>query len=357
MDRDAFFDKIESELDDLLPDARNGFGVLLDEAERRSTPLNYLAYILATAWWETAFTMQPVREAFYISKSFDKAEKWRKNNLKYYPYYGRGFVQLTHDYNYAKAKKKLGVDFVKNPDRVMELQYAVPITFDGMEEGWFTGMALKDYIDGLDEDDARDREEFEKARRVVNGNDKAQKIAQIAITFEHALRDAEYAMPSTADAATTPVIVSSTSGVEAHIASLGLRHFKPYEFLVKGGSHSNPDSPAFGLNTDPPKGLWKNIDATARVIDALREKLGRPIVLSSVYRSPAYNNAIGGAGDSQHTHFRAIDFGVVGSPVGPAQWATVLRDMRSTGAFKGGIGVYATFVHVDTRGTNADWVG
>jgi uncharacterized protein YcbK (DUF882 family) len=93
------------------------------------------------------------------------------------------------------------------------------------------------------------------------------------------------------------------------------------------------------------------------VIDELRSRLQRSIILSSVYRSPAYNTAIAGAGDSQHTHFRAIDFVVKGSPVGPMEWATALREIRSSGLFRGGIGVYSTFVHVDTRGKNVDWMG
>jgi peptidoglycan hydrolase-like protein with peptidoglycan-binding domain len=49
-----------------------------------------MAYVLATTQWETAQTFKPVREAFW------KDEEWRRVNLaRYYPYYGRGFVQLT----------------------------------------------------------------------------------------------------------------------------------------------------------------------------------------------------------------------------------------------------------------------
>jgi threonine synthase len=42
------------------------------------------AYVLATTEWETAQTFKPVREAFWLS------EEWRRQNLNYYPYYGRG---------------------------------------------------------------------------------------------------------------------------------------------------------------------------------------------------------------------------------------------------------------------------
>jgi hypothetical protein len=240
----------------------------------------------------------------------------------------------------------------------MDPRYAVPIAFDGMTEGWFTGKALDDYIDEIDEPDQKDLQEYVEARRIINGTDKALTIGKIALRFEDALRQAGYASPASPSSLLHASAASTTSDkFEAHIAALGLRYFKPYEFLAKGASHHNPHSPAYGLNTDPPEGLWDNIDQTAKVLDQLRHVLQRPITLSSVYRSLAYNQAIGGAGDSQHTHFRAIDFVVVGSPVGPVQWANALRDLRSSGLFRGGIGVYSTFVHVDTRGTNVDWVG
>ena len=358
MDREAFIGALVDDLGPLSQDPRSGCGLLVDEAERRGTPLNHLAYILATAWWETARAMQPVREAYFVADSFEKAEKWRKKNLHYYPYYGRGFVQLTWKNNYKKASDKLGQDFVTNPDLVMRPEYAVPITFDGMTEGWFTGRALDDYIDEIDDPDQKDLQEYVDARRIINGTDKANTIGKIALQFEHALKRSGYANAAS-DAPLTFAQPATTVAArfDTHITALGLRYFKPYEFLAKGSAHGNPNSSAFGLNTDPPESLWKNINKTALMIDELRHRLQRPITLSSVYRSPAYNGAIGGASNSEHKQFRAIDFSVVGSPVGPVQWANALRDMPSTGIFKGGIGVYTTFVHLDTRGTNVDWVG
>lgn len=126
--------------------------------------------------------------------------------------------------------------------------------------------------------------------------------------------------------------------------------FSAEEFLVKGGAHARN-----GLNTDPPEHLWPNIVPTVRVLQELRDRLGKPIILHSVYRSPAYNRAIGGASQSVHMSFGAADFHVVDPNSGPADWAATLRAMRAAGVFKGGIGAYDTFVHVDTRGTNADF--
>lgn len=143
---------------------------------------------------------------------------------------------------------------------------------------------------------------------------------------------------------------------EAEIAALGLRYFKPYELLEKGAQHGNPNAYGYNLNDDPPRELWPNIKHTAVVLDELRHRLKSPIRISSVYRTVAYNMKVGGEKKSLHIQFNAIDFAARGSSMSPQDWASVLRQMRQEGLFRGGIGVYATFVHVDTRGSNADWV-
>ncbi|NEH49585.1 DUF882 domain-containing protein [Rhizobium leguminosarum] len=127
--------------------------------------------------------------------------------------------------------------------------------------------------------------------------------------------------------------------------------FKPEEFFVKGSNVS-------GLNTNPPRRFWANIVSTAKVIAQFRSALpsGHRVIFNSVYRSPAYNKQIGGAKSSQHMRFNAIDFRVEGAnPGSPAQWAKMLRAMRAAGVFRGGVGLYNTFVHLDTRGSNVDF--
>jgi hypothetical protein len=139
------------------------------------------------------------------------------------------------------------------------------------------------------------------------------------------------------------------------ITGLGLRFFRPYEFLVMGGRHSDPNSPAYGKNSLPPQDLWRNIADTARVLDRLRLRLDSPIRISNAYRTKQYNQLIGGAKQSQHLVFNALDFVVEGNSR-PSHWARALRSIRNDDrAFKGGVGLYDTFVHVDTRGHNVDW--
>lgn len=147
---------------------------------------------------------------------------------------------------------------------------------------------------------------------------------------------------------------SDYADFDAFIKSLGLKNFSTDEFLILGGGHNAPGGPCQGKNTYPPRHLWTNIAQTAHVVDELRDRLGKPIAITNAYRSPAYNVCIGGASASQHTQFRALDFRVSGmSQLDVAQALRWLRDKE--GFFKGGVGRYNGFTHVDTRGHNATW--
>lgn len=164
-----------------------GMEKCLDYAELHKTEAGELPYILATAWWETNATMHPVKEAYWMS------ENWRKAHLRYYPWYGRGLIQTTWEDNYKKMWRELGHgDTPVNPEAFLEWNVALPALFIGMEKGLYTGKALDDFIDDLDESDAEDFREFVGARRVVNVQDKAKAIAKIALTIEKALKAGGY---------------------------------------------------------------------------------------------------------------------------------------------------------------------
>jgi hypothetical protein len=149
---------------------------LKDECLRQGLLRNQCAYVLATAYWETARTMKPVREM--------GGEKYLKSK-KYYPYVGMGFVQLTWLKNYQFAEKKLGAPFVKNPKLLLEPKYAIPICVTGMREGWFTGKKLSDYI-------TLAKSDFVNARRIINGTDKKNEIAKIAREYDADLKAIGY---------------------------------------------------------------------------------------------------------------------------------------------------------------------
>lgn len=107
-------------------------------------------------------------------------------------------------------------------------------------------------------------------------------------------------------------------------------------------------------NTLPPKTMWRNIRSTAKVIDMLVDRLDVPVKdLVSIYRSPAYNARCAGAkSNSYHLRNNAID---VTFQCAPGKVAAMARAMRSAGLYKGGVGRYGGFTHVDTRGNNVDW--
>ena len=162
--------------------------LIIDTCKEYKLNRDEAAYVLGTVHWETNGTFEPVKEAYWVKN----AEAWRKKNLRYYPWYGRGFIQLTWLDNYIKAGKKLGLDFTKDPDKVMEPKISARIAVLGMKEGWFTGKDLDDYIDGVDESAKEDFLEFYNARRIVNGMDKANEIAQLAEKYELELRENNY---------------------------------------------------------------------------------------------------------------------------------------------------------------------
>ena len=145
--------------------------------------------------------------------------------------------------------------------------------------------------------------------------------------------------------------------LEAFIDRLGLRHFKGREFTPYWSRTLD------GVrNARPHESLWPNIVPTLIVADEAREQLGQPITISSSYRRPAYNAAVGGEENSFHMRFMALD---LQSPAGPKALHAVFKRLRGTRfklpgnagsfIFRGGIGLYPTFVHVDTRGKDANW--
>lgn len=102
--------------------------------------------------------------------------------------------------------------------------------------------------------------------------------------------------------------------------------------------------------------LAENIKELAENLQVLRDEIGKPIRVISGYRSPAYNAKIGGAKRSQHMEARAADIKVKG--MSPLAVHKTIERLISEGRMKqGGLGLYSTFVHYDTRGHRARWNG
>lgn len=158
------------------------------------------AYVLATAYHETAYAMQPVREKggeAYLSKYDTGRLAERLGNTPEADgdgvlYAGRGDVQLTGLANYRKATKRLrelGIlgedeDLVATPDLALRPDVSAAILVYGMVEGWFTGKGL----DLLPAVMPATEIQFIRARPIVNGTDRAQMIAGYALILQVALQ-------------------------------------------------------------------------------------------------------------------------------------------------------------------------
>ncbi len=197
--RKKFFDGYRTRFGPLTQELVDALEVLLAEIEKdkrfegTDTDRRRLAYCLATLKWETAQTMRPIDEhgsAAYFNKRYGPQTKVGKvlGNTKAGDgalFHGRGYVQLTGRRNYTKAKALTGVDLVAEPDRAKIPDLAYEIAIQGMLDGWFTGKKLSDYIK---EGKAAD---FENARRIINGLDKAANIADIARRFSEILLESQ----------------------------------------------------------------------------------------------------------------------------------------------------------------------
>jgi hypothetical protein len=140
--------------------------------------------------------------------------------------------------------------------------------------------------------------------------------------------------------------MSNKEQYEQYLSGLRTPNFKPYEIMYMGASNESLQT-----NTLPPENLWGNILETLWVLQLLRTYVGIPFRPVSIYRSPKYNQQIGGEPGSWHLKNNAIDFTCKNLDLA---WRT-LQDWRFVRVFKGGIGLYNTFIHLDTRGYNATW--
>lgn len=114
-------------------------------------------------------------------------------------------------------------------------------------------------------------------------------------------------------------------------------NFKVKEFACKDGSDAVFISPKL-----------------VEILQKVRQYFGKPVTISSAFRSQAYNKTVGGTGNSQHLYGLAADIVVTG--VTPAKVAAYVETLLPD---SGGIGIYAKkgFTHIDVRSKKARWNG
>lgn len=96
----------------------------------------------------------------------------------------------------------------------------------------------------------------------------------------------------------------------------------------------------------PQADILQNLLALANRLQVIRDLLGKPIVITSGYRTVSHNKAVGGASGSLHLKGMAADIVVQGMSAKDVQ--KFLKD------WSGGLGCYPNFTHLDL-GTKRRW--
>ena len=142
---------------------------------------------------------------------------------------------------------------------------------------------------------------------------------------------------------------SSIQAYADYLAGLRLKYVTPIQVIK---AHAKKKGSTW--NSLPPRSMWRSMGVSLKAADRLAAQLGQPVKeVTSAYRSPAYNRRCPGAKSrSYHLQNVALDLKFSSST---SRVASTARYLRSKGVFKGGVGRYSSFTHIDTRGQNVDW--
>lgn len=99
-----------------------------------------------------------------------------------------------------------------------------------------------------------------------------------------------------------------------------IKHFRLSEFI------NSVTAKRQGIDNTPSFEVVDNLNRLADYLDGIREKYGKPIFISSGYRCPLLNQAVGGASNSQHLKGLAADLIC-------ADMEKLLSIIRETGGF------------------------
>ena len=153
----------------------------------------HAAYMLATAHWETdrfnAMEEYATGEAYEGRADLGNTQPGDGKRFK-----GRGFPHLTGRKNYQWGSLASGRDLISDPTVAADPHVSAELLVNGMMQGVFTGVGLGRFINEKGTD-------YVNARRVHNGLDRAETIADLAERYEVALITAMTNAPDPVEAA------------------------------------------------------------------------------------------------------------------------------------------------------------
>jgi predicted chitinase len=191
VNRAKFFSAFRTQFRDPNKSQVQGYDAIFDYWDKSNlTDNRWLAYALATAFHETGEDLQPVREGFAssdqgsineVTSLFNRGrigENYALREANGQSYFGRGLVQITFGDNYKRLGQAIGIgnQLYDNPSLALNMDIAVKILFKGMVDGLYTTHSFRKYF-------FEDRTDWVNARRIINGKDKADLIADYGQKF------------------------------------------------------------------------------------------------------------------------------------------------------------------------------